>query len=665
MRHGTWALLVATLCLCSPALAQSQVESYKPDFFAAARPATAMDMINRLPGFSFDGGDGSRGFSGNSGNVLIDGKRPTSKTDYLGNVLGRIVAAQVERIDVIHGGAAGIDMQGKPVVANVILKKAASTTIVAQASAAATTTRRIMPGGLLQYNRTTGDRSYDLSIRRDPNYSNDMGEANITEIDPSGNAVKSEEVRRGSGGNIGLNGAIKTPLAGGDLSANTTLQQSDYNGGTDYAATATLQNYSFTSHNRNGELGANYQRGLGAAQLDIELLQRLGHSTSTQLVDDSGVAEVFSNFTDTGESISHFTLTYPLTPHLSVESGAEVAYNFLNGTSLYTQDGAVVTVPSSDVNVNEMREEAFAQASWRISPALVLDTGMHAEYSTISERGDVSQSRSFFYLKPRALLTWTMSPSALLRLRVEHQLGQLDFGDFISSVSLNQSNVTAGNPDLKPDQHWQFEADYERHFWGQGSLTFSLLHQEISNILDMKPVFDPSGDYDTRGNIGNGRTDRLAVTGAIPTDKFRPLKGGRLTLSLAWQDSAVKDPLTGVTRRLTYDDAQSYSVGFLQDLEAWKSTWSINYNYGWNEIGYRLEEIDRFRGAPGVSAGYSYKPTANLNIGFSVNNFLIASRARISDYYAGPRNTSPLTQEEIEIGYARPTFNFSIRKTFN
>ena len=406
--------------------------------------------------------------------------------------------------------------------------------------------------------------------------------------------MKSEEVRRGSGGNIGLNGAIKTPLAGGDLSANTTLQQSDYNGGTDYAATATLQNYSFTSHNRNGELGANYQRGLGAAQLDIELLQRLGHSTSTQLVDDSGVAEVFSNFTDTGESISHFTLTYPLTPHLSVESGAEVAYNFLNGTSLYTQDGAVVTVPSSDVNVNEMREEVFAQASWQIGRALVLDTGMRAEYSTISERGDVSQSRSFFYLKPRALLTWTMSPNALLRLRVEHQLGQLDFGDFISSVSLNQGNVTAGNPDVKPDQHWQFEADYERHFWGQGSLTFSLLHQEISNILDMKPVFDPSGDYDTRGNIGNGRTDRLSVAGAIPTDKFRPLKGGRITLSLAWQDSAVKDPLTGVTRRLTYDDAQSYSVGFLQDLEAWKSTPSINYDYGWNEIGYRPEEIDRF-----------------------------------------------------------------------
>ena len=669
MRHRALALLAAAffaaLFAGARALAQDQVESYRPDFFVAARPVTAMDMINRLPGFSFDGGDGSRGFSGNSGNVLIDGKRPTSKTDYLGAVLQRIVAGDVERIDVIHGSAPGIDMQGKSVVANVIRKKATSTTIVAQANTAITHTNRILPGGALQYSRTEGDRSYDVSIRRDASYSGDMGEANITETDASGNAVKSEEVRRGSGGTVGLNGAVKTPLAGGDFSANTLVQQSDFSGGTNYDATASLQNYSFSSHNRNGELGASYQRRLGAARLDVELLQRLGHATSVQLVDDSGLAERFSSLTDTGESISRFTLSYPLTQRLSLEGGAEADYNFLSGASLYTQDGAVVTVPSSNVDVSEMRGEVFTQASWQVSSALVLDAGIRAEYSTISERGDVSMSRSFFYPKPRALLTWTINPDSLVRLRVEHQLGQLDFGDFISSVSLNQSNVTAGNPDLKPDQHWQFEAAYERHFWGQGSITISLLHQEISNILDMKPVFTSSGDFDVRGNIGDGRDDRLSVTAAIPTDRFRPLKGGRLTASVAWQDSAVADPLTGVTRRLTFEDASSYQFGFSQDLTDWKSTWSINYFNGWNEIGYRLEEVDRFLGNPGLSAGWTYKPTPNLNLGFSVNNILIASRTRISDYYAGPRDVSALTHRKIEIGYARPTFNFSIRKTFN
>ena len=93
MRRVGWA--VVYLCLGGillPAFAQDQVESYRPDFFTAARPATAMDMINRLPGFAFDGGDGSRGFSGNSGNVLINGKRIIMLSEgrlvNLGNAMG-------------------------------------------------------------------------------------------------------------------------------------------------------------------------------------------------------------------------------------------------------------------------------------------------------------------------------------------------------------------------------------------------------------------------------------------------------------------------------------------------------------------------------------------------------------------------------------------------
>jgi hypothetical protein len=51
--------------------------------------------------------------------VLINSKRPASKTEPLGDVLGRIPVAAVERIEVINGGASGIDMQGYPTIANV------------------------------------------------------------------------------------------------------------------------------------------------------------------------------------------------------------------------------------------------------------------------------------------------------------------------------------------------------------------------------------------------------------------------------------------------------------------------------------------------------------------------------------------------------------------
>src|SRR5215469_11459375 len=69
--------------------APSNVINYPASYFADARPNTAFDMISRLPGFAFDDGNTLRGFAGTAGNVLIDGQRPTSKTDDLQAILQR------------------------------------------------------------------------------------------------------------------------------------------------------------------------------------------------------------------------------------------------------------------------------------------------------------------------------------------------------------------------------------------------------------------------------------------------------------------------------------------------------------------------------------------------------------------------------------------------
>src|SRR5258706_5581202 len=107
------------------------VTSYPPEFFAASSPNTALDMIIRLPGFSLDTGDAVRGFGGAAGNVLIDGSRPASKDDSLEEILKRIPAGQVARIEVIRGNAPGIDMQGKSVIANVVRKTDAGLRVTA------------------------------------------------------------------------------------------------------------------------------------------------------------------------------------------------------------------------------------------------------------------------------------------------------------------------------------------------------------------------------------------------------------------------------------------------------------------------------------------------------------------------------------------------------
>ena len=67
--------------VAAPAAAQAGVASYPPKFFADAHPNSAVDMVERLPGFSLDSGSDVRGYEGAAGNVLIDGHRPASKSE--------------------------------------------------------------------------------------------------------------------------------------------------------------------------------------------------------------------------------------------------------------------------------------------------------------------------------------------------------------------------------------------------------------------------------------------------------------------------------------------------------------------------------------------------------------------------------------------------------
>ena len=75
--------------------AQQGILVFTPDFFADQRPNTALDMVGRVPGFSVQDGDGSRGFEGAVGNILINGSRPASKNDTGSSVLSRTLVANL------------------------------------------------------------------------------------------------------------------------------------------------------------------------------------------------------------------------------------------------------------------------------------------------------------------------------------------------------------------------------------------------------------------------------------------------------------------------------------------------------------------------------------------------------------------------------------------
>ena len=195
---------------------------YPASYFAGAQLNTAYDMVTRLPGFVFtDTNTQQRGYAGSMGNVFINGAPPASKTDVLSSVLTRIAIADVDRIEVIRGGAPGIDMQGLTVVANVILKRGGNHVIVTLADTIYGDGHQ-GPAASVEFNGQWGDSAYDLQLSRinslyDDSAGNGIG---ITSYPQGGTVINGSHRRGAEKVGYGLNGSWVQPLLEGNLSTN-------------------------------------------------------------------------------------------------------------------------------------------------------------------------------------------------------------------------------------------------------------------------------------------------------------------------------------------------------------------------------------------------------------------------------------------------------------
>ena len=447
------------------------VKSFPASYFAAQQPNTGYDIIIRLPGFALDDGSSVRGFAGAAGNVLIDGQRPTSKTDDLISILKRIPAAQIERVDVIHGSAPGIDMQGKTVVANVILKKTSGFNGDMALVNIATSDGRDLPQARLEGSWRSDGRTLTGSLLIAKFFDDGEGSGPHVIYGPNGQIQDFSPMHNMAGGwqNVGV-GSYETPLWGGTFKANLLLQDQPYfNDDVDHFQVAGREEEHDRQDQSDAELGLHFNRDLTSGlTLEALALQHLNKTGYSSLFDTTTDAEDFGETDLSTESIVRGILHWSASSTLTVEGGGEFAYNWLRTRTDFSDNGTPIAIPAANVIVQEKRGEAFTTATWRATPKFTVEAGLRLEDSTITSSGDVVLSKSLFYPKPRLLLTWSPDADNQVRVRVEREVGQLDFKNFTAAAALNANGVVAGNPNLMPQTDWAIEAAFDHHFMKSG-----------------------------------------------------------------------------------------------------------------------------------------------------------------------------------------------------
>ena len=645
------------------------VISYPPAFFAAQQPNSALDMVSRIPGFSLDTGAQVRGFEGAAGNVLIDGQRPSSKTDNLESLLSRLPATRVERIDLIRGGAPGIDMQGKSVLVNVVRKSGGGVQGMIAGSQNHVYDGRTSGAYRAEASGGDGTRKWELSSRGGRGIDDGAGEGPGIRIFANGRpTVRSAIDAEGDGLNAQITGVYETPLFGGKARINGRIARDKFKYDEDNVLLTPVPGLEETDdlyRTNDTEVGGNFSRAL-TGRLNMEVVglrqtrERMISSTFTEAADVSS----FNLARESSETIGRAVLKHRWGDKLSFEAGGETALNQLESQTGFTVNGARIPLPAANVAVEEVRSEVFAKAAWRPGATWTVDGDLRYESSTISSGGDVVLEKTLHFVKPRVAITWQARPATQFRVRAEREVGQLNFNDFVASANLNTgAGISAGNPDLDPQQAWVAEAAVEQRFWGGGVIVVTARHFALSDVVDRGPVFIAGAVFDRPTNIGKGTKQELAVDLTLPFDRIG-LKGARLKGDAVWRRSEVEDPTTGQDREISGLRPVDWNASFSHDLPRLNLTYGVDAYGGWRERYYRFNAIETTKLKTYVKPFAEWRPVRDINIRFELPNITSRGLRNTRLSYAGTRAAGGQPDiEDRDLQFGR-MYSIRVRKRF-
>lgn len=647
---------------------------YEPDYFARFAPNTAADMVNNIPGFDISGGDdGERGFGQASQNVLINGRRVSGKSNDAAAALGRINAASVVRVEVVDG--ATLDIPGlSGEVANVVARVDA---LSGSWSVEPEFRQNLGPAwykGEISANGKSGGWSWSLGLNAFEFENGNDGVGIIS--NPAGQVT---DLRResftGIGQGPGLNGTLTYETRSGSVAnLNLSLGSFNFNGRNESYRRpigAPAENrFVFSGEDQiSGEIGADYDFALGPGRMKLIALHSYEEEDGFSRVESYTAAGVTGQRVITpevsGESIGRAEYGFAAFGG-DMQLAAEGAFNYLDlETELANRqpDGSYLGVLLDDgtARVEERRAETNLSFTRKLSPAWNLQTSLGGEYSEISQIGAGGLTREFVRPKGFASLAWTADATTDVNFKIERRVGQLDFGDFLSSVDLQNNNSQSGNADLVPEQAWVASSEIGKKLGPWGAVKLTLEAQHIEDVVDLIPIGATGSGV---GNVDTARSWSAGVSGTLKFDSLG-LKGLQLSFESKVSDSEVDDPLTGVPREISGSPLYRGFANLRWDVPETPWTLTAGLEEYKGAANYRLDQIGRNWQAPSINFfSVQHKNVLGMKVNLQVVNLNDTSENFKREVYQGGRRTNPLSFVEERYRTFGPIVRLNISGTF-
>ncbi|MEA2339737.1 MAG: hypothetical protein QOE82_3744, partial [Thermoanaerobaculia bacterium] len=553
------SLFVLLLLIALPVLAQTPVEgtrTYLPADFAQFAPQTALDMLNRVPGFSIKQEEDARGLGQATGNVVINGQRLSGKSNDVLTELSRIPARNVERIEIVDGATLKIPgLSGQ--AANVIVRSGGiSGQWSYRPEFRSYYTDPLFTRFDVSVSGTNGPVQYTVGIE---NRGNRSGAGGPTWIYSPGGALTEErrEEWRGNFDQPQITGRFVLDGPGQSKGNLNLLYRRIY---FDYLETGTRTPLGSTARDRqvtedqhgdNYEIGGDYELGLGIGKLKL-----IGLSRGSDFPDTTTVVTRFGDippavgdrFTQDGkerETIGRGEYRWN-SRGAEWQISAEGAFNSLDSISgLFEMNPSggfdEIPLPGGTARVQEDRYEVIGSYGRKLTTNLSIKLSAGEEYSQLAQAGAGGTTRTFYRPKGELSAAWKYSPKTDINVKLARKVGQLNFFDFLASVDVASNIEKSANPDLVPEQSWDLQVEGVHNLGKLGSTTLRVYARQIDDIIDYVPI---GATGQSPGNLDHATVYGIESRSTLNLDQFG-WHGARLDTDVQVQDSKVTDPLTG------------------------------------------------------------------------------------------------------------------------
>ena len=656
----------------------SEARTFEPAYFTQYAPRNALEMIRRLPGFAISGGNdqGQRGLGQATQNVIVNGKRLSSKSDSVEDQLARIPASDVVRIELVDGNT--LDIPGLTgLVANVVANSSGlSGQFRWESGFRLHNTEARLYGGEVSLTGSSGRLDYTLALSNPNDRFGADGPVLIT--DAAGNLIERQDTKfSGKFDQPKLAGTLAYDSGGGVLAnVNGNYSRQFFRRSNPEIARSAdgLVRSRQSDTSEDGpqyEIGGDLQFPLGPGKLKLIGLERYERDDlEVTVIDrfDDGRADTGFRFAQTngrGERIGRLEYGFSLW-QAEWQIAAEAAFNRLDRSSALAElddSGEFVALPfpGGTGGVREDRYEASVSFSRPLSPKLSIQAIAAVEFSTLEQTGAAPNSRQFQRPKGSFAATWKPSPGFDVSLTLARRVSQLSFGDFLASVSLDDDNANGGNNQLVPFQSWNVELEANKSLGPWGSVKFEARQAWFEDFIDWFPLADGG---EARGNIGDARRLHFEVNATVKLD---PLgwKGARLDIQGIKRYMSVVDPFTGLRRGFSYDQQGLVDIALRHDIPGSDWAWGAGLFHN-DQMPYsrRFEVGREWEGPVFDTLLVEHKDVFGLTVEARVTNLLGARNKYRRVVYDGSRPDAPVEFAEQANRRIGPIFRFTVRGNF-